>query len=223
MIPAKFIVTGDEVQGRALIGFARDELRKLKRDMGFQELKEGFRTVRPFPGVVIECWSSFNLAVVSIYVQPLLPLPGGKRKKYVRTKDCLCLPHFAVGGIIDVIPEVPVIEEEESQNDFNVREAAYATFLLTGQFTYNVEVCMEDRYLLYEGMYSSGWGRYYEGQKVIVTVGERMDSWDIPLDCAKSCLSKLPRFDTLVICGIHVPGYMKKWKEYMFEVDQWQI
>lgn len=70
MIPAKIVITGDVVRGRGFIKFAKEQLNILERLMSFQGLNEGVRTVKPYPGVVVECWSSFSLHEVRIHVEP---------------------------------------------------------------------------------------------------------------------------------------------------------
>jgi len=75
MIPVKIVVDGDLVRGKELIGFAKDQMRILQRLMSFRKLNEGNRQVQPFPGVLVECWSSYSIKEIYIYVAP--PKPAG--------------------------------------------------------------------------------------------------------------------------------------------------
>lgn len=220
LIPTQIHSTGDLTRTKLFEGFAREELRKLRRRMSFSAgVNEDYSVVRPSRDVVIECWVSFSVSIISIYVKPPEPKYLKNPPKYKKEKTCLCLPHFALGRITEVIPDIPVKGEEEEQADFENRQTLYNAFIVSGQFTYNVEICAEDKYILYEGMYSTGWGRYYQGQNIIVTVGDSMDAWESPLDCTKKCVSKLPQFDIMVISSIHVPGFMVKWKESLPELQ----
>lgn len=211
MIPVKITATGDLVRAKSYEGFAKEELRKLKRRMSFSEgVNEDSSTVRPFPDVVVECWSSFSFDLIAIHVDQFEEFGSttlGKKsrlRKVVREeKECLCLPHFAIGKVLEVYQEHPEIDPDE--------------FLLDGRFVYTVEVCSGDVYLKYSGMFSTGWGVYYVGQFVIVTVGEKMSSWGDQLKCSKVCLTKSPRFDVLSICSIYVPGFMNRWMKNLLE------
>ena len=106
----------------------------------------------------------------------------------------MCLPHFSIGIITKVDPTEPTDE-----------------FLREDRFKYDILICAKDSYLFFIGAYDANFGRYYKGQFVMVTIGAEMDEWDEPLDCNRPCLSYKPRFTTLMISPIHVPGEMQEW------------
>ena len=187
MIPTKIIVTGDIPAGKEFIGFAKNQLSILRKEMSFQKLNEGARTVKPFPGVIVECWSSFNLSEIRIH---MLPGAGGVEEAHEEKKirECLCLPNFSFAIIV------------AAEYGGDADEAVY-----------DAEVCTTTDYVLYIGLRSNGWARYYVGQFVLVTVGDEMEAWEQPLDCGRDCLIDTPRFDNLMVSPISIPSKMHRW------------
>lgn len=208
MIPVKITVTGNIPEGRKLVGFAKKQMAILENLMSFQGLKQGARTVKPFPGVVVECWSRFSLQEIRVHVaggheeEPKIVEEGQSEQQ-----ECLCLPHFAMAIITKVTPEKPA----PGDVNYEAALAAYNLTLPTRLFQYDVEICSTDAYIVFEGAYDANFGRYEAGQYVLAAPGEEMLTWDSPLDCARGCLVDSPRFDNLIIVPIHVPGKMKKW------------
>jgi hypothetical protein len=212
MIPVKITVKGDTARGRELIGFAKAEMAKLERLMSFQGLKQGSRTVSPFPGVVVECWSRFSLQEIVVHVAP-----GGEQgaESVVveeEKRECLCFPHFSFGVIAAVHPEIPERESFDFAADYEAALVDYNEDLPAQLFQYDVEICYGPDYLKFEGAYDANFGRYNKGQYVLVTIGAEMEAWAVPLDCDRSCLVNSPRFDELIISPIHVNKKMDdKW------------
>jgi len=195
MIPSTITVTGDIPKGREFVGFAKNQLAILQNQMSFQGLETGFRTVTPFPGIVVRVWSSFNLSQIHIDVKK----QAGEEERFrvkKEEKTCLCLPHFSLGIIKKVDPETILTS---TLDEANVR------------ILYDVEICAEDRYLLYEGALDANLGMYEVGQFVLVSIGDEMDEWELPLDCQRDCLLDFPRFETLIVVPIHVVGFMGRW------------
>ena len=89
MIPPKIIITGDLARGQEFIGFAKNQLSILENLMSFQGLDSGFRTIKPYPDVVVEIWKSFNLSVIKIKVKAVSDsyLDGKKIKKAKQPKE----------------------------------------------------------------------------------------------------------------------------------------
>jgi len=188
MIPAKLIVTGDIPRGKEFIGFAKNQLSILRNQMSYQKLNEGFRTVKPFPGVVVEVWASFKLAEIKIHATS--EEGGGPGGDFNRKdgRKCLCLPHFALGVIVSA---------EYGEN--------------SDEAVYDAEICSSSNYVMYLGLMSNGWARHYVGQYILVTIGEEMESWDVPFDCNRECLVDNPRFDILMISPISISNKMRRW------------
>lgn len=181
------------------IGEALGQLDILERQRSLG-LKDEFRTVRPFPWLVMEAYSdAFGHREVRVHV---LHVAGDQEQAAKRQpeKECFCAPHFAMGVIESATPAIP-----DSSG-----LAAYKEALRTGQIVYDVWVCGGNEYVLYTGMKAHGWGRYYPGQMVIITIGSKMSTWGNPLDCNRKCLIDEPRFTNIAISGLHTDG-MKRW------------
>ena len=155
-------------------------------------LREGKHIHKLGGGSFIQVNVCYNTHFMRIHIAP-----EGEKVIKEKEKDfyCLCLPHFVIAKVKAVYPETPSEE-----------------FLLDGQFTYDLDVCTESQYILFEGALDPNFGRYYVGQTVLVTIGESMDEWDFPLDCGRSCLMQSPRFDILAISPISIND-MSLWLE----------
>lgn len=213
-IPTRYPTSGDKQKAESLKGFGRRLLDELRSDMARPPGKQVGKKRHNFPkGVVVECEVNHGLSWVRIHV----PVRGGVEK--IEQKECYCFPHFSFGQITRVQPTLPVKNEnpstgipfEETDEEFAARVAEYQEFLLNGRFLYDVDVCARDTFLLYEGAHDANFGRYYNGQWVLVTIGLPMDSWTSPLDCQRECLCQKPRFDNLMISPIHIKDKMTPW------------
>ncbi len=211
MIPVKIIVTGDITRGRELVGFAKAEMAKLERLMSFQGLQQGSRTVSPFPGVVVECWSKFSLQQIHVHVVP--PPSGGEEPppEPKKKKECLCFPHFAFAIVTKVTPAIPLRADFDFTADYDTALQNYEKDLYKTWFQYDLEICHQTFYIKYEGAYDANFGRYYKGQYVLVTMADDMDAWQNPTDCNRACLVDSPKFDKLTIAPLHVLKNMNEW------------
>jgi len=198
MIPVKIVVDGDLVRGKELIGFAKDQMRILQRQMSFQKLNEGNRQVQPFPGVLVECWSSYSLKEIYIYVEPPKPSGGEPIIPPKEERYCPCFPHFTLGKIVTVIPELsdPLI-------------AADITFLETERFMYDVEICDSHLYILFEGVYSTGWEMYNVNQMVVVGVANNQGPGTF--DCDRNCVLDAIPFEVFVVAPFYLNSGMDEW------------
>lgn len=240
MIPERIIVTGDIPRGRELIGLAKGQMGILARQMGFQHLTEGFRTVSPFPGVVIECWRTNilnDMRDIRIHVEP--KQKGGEEvtvKKTRERRECFCFPHISLARIIAVHPDILPIPKQSDYASFEAYTEAvaaqaasvieYNNFLPTCfSFTYDIEICAKTSYVLFNGAYDPNFGRYYAGQIVLVSVGysieDEMDRWEsfpatYSYPCDRTCLISDPLFHNLIIIPVHIVNdkdepLMDKW------------
>lgn len=211
MIPCSIIVTGDLARGRGFIGYAKTHMDILSRSMQFQKLNEGHRTLRPYPGVVVECWASFSFRQIKISVEPptgMADIAGIKKKQ---ERECFCFPHFSFGIILKTGPSLPLVAEYEYPEDYTAALAVYRDTLLTSRFQYDVEICAKEFYLVFEGAYDANFGVYVVGQFVLVSIGDEMTDWDVPLDCDRECLVNLPKFEELIIAPFHIAEQMVQW------------
>ncbi len=138
-VPRKVVITGDKDAGRTLIGAADSQLRILEQQMTFQGLKQAYRTVRPYPGVTIYCWSCFTLQGVTISTE------GGKKQFEEQLRECWCNCNFAVGKIMEVY---------EDLKDYRVLDVIAC----------NNEV----RYVRYENILGTDWTPWEKGMPVIL-------------------------------------------------------
>jgi hypothetical protein len=202
MIPrTKIVLNGNKGASAGFIKFATAQLAILERQMSFQNLNEGRRVVTPFKGVDVECLSKFGKKEVRIlttgeYLQGG-DIPTTKQdafKCFIKiTKKCLCLPHFSTGIIVATYPAQ--LNDESPQIDID----NYAISLLTDRFTYDVLVCNGEDFTLLSEVLDANYGRYYEGQVVMVSIANEMPLWENPLDCARACLLSSPEFEELSV------------------------
>jgi hypothetical protein len=212
MIPTSIVTSGNKSIAVMYIGVARTEMRKLEARMERRrkDIKEDSSTTK-IDGVVIECWANHSLRQIRITA------PDGLRNKdkinVVKNdkKECPCFPHFSLGIIVGVTPEIPSQEDFEYIEDYVAALDEYNKFIITGRFQYDIEICNTDRYILFEGAFDANFGRYYFGQYVLVSIFSEMESWDIPLDCDRECLIDIPRFEELMVTPIHILEGMKEW------------
>lgn len=226
MITPRVKYSGDTAAGQRYLGFAKDQLRILKRQMSFQKLNEGVREVKPLDGVVVRCTSSFNHDTIEISVKPP-PTGTAGRVVYSQYRDnnCLCTPMFSMGVIVDEAPAGPRRDEYETLEDFNAATRLWVeentTTLRRALFKYGVNVCVGGDYEYVPGVPANGWARYYIGQQVLVTVGyfendvtrdlvaDHESEDEIPEDfeyCSKVCLMDHPRFKYYSISPLHIEG-----------------
>ncbi len=139
-VPRKVVCEGNLEESKRLIGEADSQLRILEQQMTFQGLKQAVRTVRPFPGVLIQCWSCFTQQGVRIIT------PGGQPDKVeITLRECLCGCNFAVGQIVEVI---------------EVENADYKL--------YTVKACNSKTYTQYENILGSDFTPWEVGQVVLL-------------------------------------------------------
>ncbi len=152
MIPVAIQVTGDIQVGRGYIGYAKTQLGKLKRSMSFQKLNEGYSgELKPYPGVVVECWSTFNLTRIAIHVDT----PGKERNPAIdaKRKRCLEFPCFALGYIV----------KEGTAEDGSPLD------MLSPERRYDVELCTYGMYYMIERCNTSDFATYDIGEQVLVS------------------------------------------------------
>ena len=109
--------------------------------MAFQGLAQCTMRKEIEPGVVVEAAKVFGLRRIDVFV-------GGEPAKQKReVADCLCNCDFALGFVVEVVPE-----------------------LLDGKFQlYSVAACFKGRkYILRENILASDFTKYTEGQKVLL-------------------------------------------------------
>ena len=225
MIPVKVTVTGDISKGRMLVGFAKDQMRILERAMSFQALNEGERTVSPFPGMTVSCWSSFSLQEIRIHVDQ--PSGAGgvqlKNRKEER-KECYCFPHISLARVLAVYPSIlpePQSGDYGTTAEYNAAVALYEQsveeyniFLVSNKsFTYDLEICTKHSYVLFYGAHDANYGKYYIGQMVLVSVGYVLEGeeyrWETfpayySYPCDRNCLMADPWFPNLIIIPVHI-------------------
>ena len=140
-VPVKTVLHGDRYKA----GFYRQHgvrlMAILERFMAFQGLAQCTMRKEIEPGVVVEAAKVFGLRRIDVFV-------GGEPAKQKReVADCLCNCDFALGFVVEVVPE-----------------------LLDGFFQlYNVAVCFQRRkYVLRENILASDFALYAEGEKVLL-------------------------------------------------------
>jgi len=176
----------------------------LENLMEFQGLDQYSIQSSPAPGVLIVCTKVFGIRTVEILTG------GGGGKKKQRKKDCMCFPHFAFGVIESADPAPP----ESNDPAYATKMAAYRDALFTARIKYDVHICAGDRYVFVKDVLDANFGVYTPGQYVMVTMGDEMDSWTVPLDCGKTCLMSNPRFDVLIVAPLHVIDRMRTWRYF---------
>ena len=75
MIPCKITLRGDKDYARNYIGAAQSQMRILKNQMSFQNLKQGARRVQLNPRTIIEARVCFDLSEVIIHCLPIIRKP----------------------------------------------------------------------------------------------------------------------------------------------------
>jgi hypothetical protein len=200
-VPKRIVITGDVDRGKTYIGQADSQLNILQNQMQFQNLKQGWRTVRLADDVVVECWSCFSLSAVRIHVTPSRYVDEKRERE---EKWCLCFPCFASGVIEKVFPE------EATEDD-----------LINGvRFTYDISVCTGSAYVLFKDfkIRSAGWGKYYNGQLVWVSL-DIMSIDSIPRCCEDTkCL--INREKDLVVGSLTSLSVMPV---YFPEIKKWYV
>jgi len=67
MIPTKITPAGDKAKALEYLGYARKQLEILRRQVELSPaLEEGYRTVSPVPGVIVECWTCYARSEIKI-------------------------------------------------------------------------------------------------------------------------------------------------------------
>lgn len=203
MIPVRIIVTGNVDEGRKLVGFAKNQMAILRRAMSFQSLNEGHRTVTPYSGQVVECWASYSLEEIRIHVAQV---PSGQaaegsdkvgKKKKTLDENCMCFPHFAFAVVTKVTPAL-----------------LGAGVLSTTHFSYDLQACAKNTYVLVKNVIDINYGRYYKGQYVLLAASYAIDSSKLALP--RLCVMTGPKFDAYAIVPLHIldklnKPLMKKW------------
>ncbi len=150
-VPRKVVVVGNVKEGKKLIGAADGQLRILEQQMSFQDLKQGARTIKLRPGVVIECWSCFTLQGVKITVNTGI----GKPIERIEWVECFCGCHISQGFVIGV-------DKQLCCYDFELRTT-----------TYTVSVCVKKEpphymYVEMQNTPSAGFSPIEIGQPVVL-------------------------------------------------------
>lgn len=156
-------------------------------------LETGERKLRLVNGTLILVNVCYNVYTMRIHV----PITGKQKVKKDPQVNCFCTPQFALGKITTV----QSYTEEE---------------LYTERMIYTLDVCIGELYIMLENVPDANFGKYFVGQYVLVSIGEEMDAWDIPLDCSKTCLMDNPRFEVFIVSPIQVPGKMKQWEMVIY-------
>lgn len=187
--PVEITYSGDIGMASRYKGQAMSCLRRAKDESLSSDGIDLFRQYHLGSGVIVSCTVGKFYDTANVYHPPR----GGKGVE--RYRECFCVHHFAVGQIVAVTPSEPT-----------------ASFLETGRFKYDINVCAKDMYLFYEDAIDENFGRYWVNQVVLVTIGEISN--DFNPDCNRGCLNNLPRFDLLAVCPIEIePDKMLKWQE----------
>jgi hypothetical protein len=206
-IPSKIVIYGDHAAGKNLIGSGHRQMQILENLMRFQNLDQYAIKMSPYPGAIITCRKVFGLRTIEIFTSRVGESPRSEDKR-----KCMCFPHASFGVIEKVTPAEPKPEEYGNTAAYDAAVVVYRQFLINRGFRYDVWVCKGRSYTLVTDVYSPGWGRYYPGQFVMVSMGEALvDITYPPFDCDRNCLMGEPRFPTLVIVPIHVTDKMKEW------------
>lgn len=120
--------------------------------MRFQKLSQGARTVQPFPGYVIECWSCFGLRHIVITT----PEFGQKKKR--KTHVCFCNGCLSMARVvaihdtaIEFNPDDPDIETDNLCYD-RVLTYPERSDYYCGNVLYDVAACTGAVYSLFLGI-----------------------------------------------------------------------
>lgn len=145
-------MVGNRQSCEALVGSAKREMAILENQMQFQGLQQGSRTVQPFPGHFIECWSCFGMRQITITT----PSAHGQAKssKYV----CFCNGCLAMARVVAIrdadmtfFADNPNIETDNLCYDrvdtYPERQNYYC-----GNILYDVAVCTGAIYSVFEGV-----------------------------------------------------------------------
>ena len=167
----------------------------LERFMEFQSLKQCTMRKEIEPGVIVEASKVFGLRRIDVYVG------GAAEPKKRETAECLCNCDFALGVVMELNDE-----------------------LLDGQFQlYNVAVCFKKaKYILREGLLTSDFTKYYEGQKVLLVpynraaftcctgVAEATGCRPIESECDQIDEDWRSTLRIIPWCGVTVPKWVKR-------------
>lgn len=218
-IPVRWVYDRNSQESKALIGDGRRGMALLERLMQLRRLAQLSLIIEPYPGALIKVSKVFGIRSIEIVVtrQPI------DRVGFER-KECLCLPHFAMGIVQTVYPELPTLKN--SGNDPSVlatRLEEYREFLIKGAeiVTYDVLVCAGDKYILVKDAVSPGWCIYSIGQFFIASIGSGLSQTNInstgkdEYDRNRKCLMQNPQFSVLITSPINCTNEMKKWRVYL--------
>jgi hypothetical protein len=161
--PRKVVITGDKKAGLALRGTADSQLRILEKQMSHQGLKQGWRTIHPYPGAIIQVWSCFNQRQVEIYVKP----HGGKRGD--RERSCYCIGCVAFGQVM-AVHDITFLEDmpETLCYDKVDQYPALLNRFFCSYPLYDVEVCNSQIYVLFENIPAIDNTPYCVGDRILV-------------------------------------------------------
>lgn len=151
MIPTTIVITGDRVAGINFVNYAKGQLEILRRQMSLttpRPLPEGYRTVHPFPGVVVECWAGYGSSVVKIHVSKEFKGFDVKPEDE-KNRECIMFLCYTVGYIIGPTEGV----------DMDTIERRY-----------DVELCKQKRYYIrVNTCNTSDFATYQKGEQVLVS------------------------------------------------------
>ncbi len=149
-------MAGNQEEGRKWIGSAISQLRILEEQLTWQNLKQGHRTVRIGPGVIVECVRCFHMAEVVVHA--IFPVSEEIPTKIpISPPACFCGCSTSVGIVINA-PSKDIVPPRGS--------------------TYNVEICVSDGvvasfYIVYLGITSIDYFNHKVGDVCLVITMER--------------------------------------------------
>lgn len=187
------IMSGNKPRAAHYLGLAQRQLDILLRQMKLSvpmALPSGQRKLKLADGTLIIVSVSYNSHTMRIHV----PLFGGEKEV---TKYCFSVPHFALGKITAVYPS---LAEDYTEEEYD----AYIEDLHDRRITYDLDICTGEFYIISEGVLDANFGRYYVGQKVLVTIGSDEVGWRYPLDPYRDYLMDAERFSILMISPLSV-------------------
>lgn len=207
MIPVTAkIYSGDKGKAAHYLGLAQRQLNILLNQMKLAQPKPrklGYRKLDLKDGAYILATVCYNTQVIKIHI-PFGGEEAEEQKKYYSA--CFSVPHFAIGKITAVTPNLP---EDYTEEEHTI----YANLMLNQRMLYDLEICDGSKYIEVENVVDANFGTYYVDQKVLVTIGAPEDYWLYPLDPFRRELMDAIVFSTLMVSPI-ILSDMNLWRAY---------
>lgn len=139
------VLLGDKELAKTFIGFANSIMQRLEESMQYEDLKQDYRYVEPFPGALIKCSIVFGIKSITI------DIPFEVSAKIRRGLECLCTCNFTTGKIIE---QTGTLDNKTGYGEIPL----YAVLACHKKVTYKI----------YENCMASDFTPYISGQKVIL-------------------------------------------------------